>query len=423
MTNSLFTKYFIQEDKMKRLGRISVAVLVVLMMALNAVAAGNLVTNGDASAGVEGWGYWCQENSGFTVTKNGSYDSSDCYYLYAKNEKSGEHAAAWKEYQLDAGKTYTVTACVKHKGLRNGAVVIEGGATNLSMEHGAGAGSSITDGFKDGALTGDSDWKVIWYTFTATESNFKIELRIWEGYGDLWFDNFTLTEGDKPAYSKLPGDDNDDTPATNLITNGDASSGADGWGYWCQDNSSFSVAEKTGPDNSDCYYLYAKNEKNGEHAAAWKEYQLEVGKVYTVTACVKHKGLRNGAVVIEGGATNLSMEHGAGAGSSITDGFKDGALTGDSDWKVIWYTFTATESNFKIELRIWEGYGDLWFDNFTLTEGSKPAYKEVPRAGGDSTPGGDDKPNPGTGDLALAIVPAAVISLSGAVIIGKRKRG
>ena len=85
---------------MKRLGRISVAVLVVLMMAINAVAAGNLVTNGDASAGVEGWGYWCQENSGFTVTKNGSYDSSDCYYLYAKNEKSGEHAAAWKEYQL-----------------------------------------------------------------------------------------------------------------------------------------------------------------------------------------------------------------------------------------------------------------------------------------------------------------------------------
>ena len=78
-------------------------------------------------------------------------------------------------------------------------------------------------------------------------------------------------------------------------------------------------------------------------------------------------------MVIEGGATNLSMEHGAGAGSSITDGFKDGALTGDSDWKVIWYTFTATESNFKIELRIWEGYGDLWFDNFTLTEGSKPA--------------------------------------------------
>lgn len=404
---------------MKKTVRIIAAVFVAAMMAISAFAAENMVTNGDASSGADNWGNWCQANSGFEVAKNAGYDGSDCYHLFAKNADAGEHASAWQIPATKAGKTYTVTALVKHKDLVKGAVVIELGPTDLSMEHGDRAGSSVKDGFKGGALTGDSDWKVIWYTFTAAQDNVKIEMRIWEGYGDLWFDDFTVTEGTEPAYTKLPGSESggetggetggEDTPKSNLATNGDASgNGTEGWGHWSDSNGGITVAEKAGPDGSDCFRL--KSEKDG-NTIAFQEFPNSAGKVmpgkrYTVTVCAKLIGIKNGMIMVQP----------IGSGYIVKN-----IDNGDSDWQVLTFTFDVPENvdPVKIGLALWDGgSGEILFDNFTITEGSEPAYTKVPKKDGEG-----DKPNPGTGDIAAAIVPVAVISLAGAVVIGKKKRG
>ena len=435
MTNLPFAYLSCQEEKMKKTVRIITSVFVAAMMTISAFAAENMVTNGDASSGTDGWGNWCQDHSGFEVTSGGSYDGSDCYHLYAKNADVGEHAAAWQVPETKSGKTYTVTACVKHKDLAKGAVVIEGGPTDLSTEHGDRAGSSVTDGFKDGELAGDSDWKVIWYTFTAAQDNVKIEMRIWEGYGDLWFDNFTVTEGTEPAYTKLPGTESgeEDTPAVNLATNGDASgNGTEGWGQWSDSEGGITVAEKAGPDGSDCFSL--KSEKGG-NTFVFQEFPNSTGKVmpgkrYTVTVCVKLIGAKNGMIMIQP----------IGSGYIVKN-----IDNGDSDWQVLTFTFDVPENvnPVKIGLALWDGgNGEILFDNFTVTEGSKPAYTEVPKSetGGEENPGGEEKPgeekpgeekpgeekpgkdNPGTSDLAVYAVITVLAAACMIPVCGRKKQ-
>ncbi len=210
----------IMNSRIKRIFTLSLALLLAVILACGAAAYTNLAKNGDASLGYyededengfmvpKEWGYWLQDNgknSLFEIAKGAGPDGSDCFRLYSKNIA---HATLISFPGCAPGKTYTVTAYVKYADLEGGAVVIEyytpeGSPlpTNLSREHGDASNFG-------GKLDGDSDWKCIWYTFTVPEgadaTKTKVQIRIWDGAGDLWFDNFTVTEGDKPAFTEMP---------------------------------------------------------------------------------------------------------------------------------------------------------------------------------------------------------------------------
>lgn len=222
-------------SKLKRIFTVSLTLLLAVILACGAAAYTNLVKNGDASLGYnededdngfmvpQNWAYWLQDsgkNSLFEITKNGGPDGSDCFHLYSKNIA---HVTMISFPGCEAGKTYTVTAYVKYADLEGGAIVIEsytpegtGLPTDLSREHGDRSNF-------DGKLDGDSDWRCIWYTFTVPEgadaAKTKVQMRIWDGAGDLWFDNFTVTEGDKPAFTEMPeGFKPADTTTTEPVT-------------------------------------------------------------------------------------------------------------------------------------------------------------------------------------------------------------
>lgn len=209
-------------SKIKRIFTVSLTLLLAVILACGAAAYTNLAKNGDASLGYyededengykvpKDWGYWLQDNgkdSYFEIAEGAGPDGSDCFHLYSKNIA---HATLINFAGCEAGKTYTVTAYVKYADLEGGAVVIEcytpeGSPlpTDLSRERGNDTNSNF-----GGKLDGDSDWRCIWYTFTIPEgadaAKTKVQMRIWDGAGDLWFDNFTVTEGDKPAFTEMP---------------------------------------------------------------------------------------------------------------------------------------------------------------------------------------------------------------------------
>ena len=215
--------------------------------------------------------------------------------------------------------------------------------------------------------------------------------------------------------------------ATDYAQNGNCTTDdVSGWAWWLEDDgakSSFTVVKNGGPDGSDCFSLKAESVKHYfvfNHLTA-ADHKFVGGKTYTITVCVKGLGdLEGGALMVQpfgGDDQGYIFSPDRGGDTNF-----EGKLNGNFDWKVINFKFTlpANTNNAKVGLAIWDGAGELQFDNFMITEGETPAYTELPKKGGS---GDNNKPNPGTGDLALAIVPVAVISLAGAVIIGKRKRG
>ena len=329
---------------------LSAAMMLTAMCITSSAASTNLITNGTASGGMNGWtdpdGLW-QTDTDYDGVK--AYDS---YYFHPKGYKGSNGTRIYQDVNVKSYVGMKATLSAQNRAYGSG-----NDESMLKIEFFNSSGNLI-DASSSEKDTGSTTWHIISVSATVPNNAVTARVSLYSFYksgseADSYFDNVSLT---------MNGSASGTDP--NLVTNANASNGIKGWtdpdGLWQTDTNYDGVGAY------DSYYFHPKGYKGSNGTRIYQDINVKgyVGMTATLSAQNRAYGSGNDESMLKIEFFNSSGKL-LDSASSVKD-------PGSTKWHLISVSVKVPNNAVTARISLYSFYksgseADSYFDNISFT--------------------------------------------------------